>query len=138
VAERPDGATSTCQVRPVGGRLPDPNALVTGLDGLALGAALRGVEAEANGWVAEVGGDLYLLMEGTGETARLAPLRRKVQSDRAGIRPAPATPSERTAYARLHSSRAWQLRPVRVAGPLTTEGSARRLTLEVRTFAWRR
>src|SRR5687768_4714306 len=116
------------------GRVPDVSALARYLRECGAGATLRGVEATVDGWLAEENGALLLRVTGTGQTLRLAPLRRKVQWDVERSREQVIPERERTAFDRLRRQVPALCPPVRVTGPLVEGAAGQPHTLEVREF----
>lgn len=123
----------TCQARTRDGRLPDVAAVTRGIAALRLGASLRGIEVTAEGEMVERDGQLLLILSGTGETVRLAPLGAKVQWDREKRQAQPAADEERAAYERLRAG-APPGTSVRVIGPFSRSAGMERPRLEVREF----
>jgi hypothetical protein len=136
VAERPDAATQTCEIRWRGGRLPDLQKLSRHLDAMRVGAALRGVEMTADGALVEKDGEILLRISGAGEAVRLAALQRTVHWDVVRKQARKMSDAEQSACSRLRSE--WRVRPgrVRVTGPLVANAEAGICALEVRQFAW--
>ena len=116
------------------GRLPDVGHIARHLRERRLGATLRGVEATVEGLLVEDKGALSLRVGNTGQVVSLAPLRRKVQWDRAAKRAQAPTEAERTAFERLRSLPRRTSVPLRVIGPLAQDPAGGGYTLEVREF----
>jgi hypothetical protein len=137
VSEAADAKSWTGEVRLRDGRLPDVPAVARYLRECGAGTTLRGVEATVDGWLAEENGRLLLRVAGTGQTLRLAPLRRKVQWDVERSREQAFTGPERGAYECLRREVPGLCPPVRVTGPLVEGAAGDPYTLEVREFRWR-
>lgn len=138
VSERPDPRAWTCQIQTKDGRLLSQEALSRCVQEVGEPFSVRGVEVRVQGRLVEEEGRLLLRLSKTGETLRLAPLRRKVQWDPATKRDHPPTESERRAFQTL--SARWKVRrspDVQIVGPLREE-NGELLTLEVRQFQWGR
>src|SRR5688572_13259538 len=120
------------------GRLPDVPALVRHLEEMRVGAALRGVEATAEGVLQEAEGELRLRISGTEQTVRLAPNKRTVYWDVARKREQKLGAGEQRACSRLRSEWRGRKTPVRIVGPLVEGAEGGLYTLEVRQFNWLR
>lgn len=133
VCEVPSTDTETCEVLPRGGRLPDAKQLGAFIQGLGLGASLRGMEATVDGWLEKRDGQPVIRASGADDVWRLAPLTHKVQFDFEKKRSHPLTDAERRACEALLLQWGGGPRRVRVVGPVVKAADGR-LTLEVRQF----
>lgn len=134
IGEQPSISTQTCEARMKDGRLPDLEALSRLVQGLGIGARLRGVEATVEGELVEERGDLVFRLARTGQPLRLAPLGRVVQWNFKNRRPARAARSEREAYRRLVGRVGPRARRVRITGPLVPQDDRTSPVLEVRRY----
>lgn len=118
----------------MGRRLPQVRALAEGIRELGVGATLRGVEAQVEGWLVREEGELRLIVSGTGEVVRLAPLIGLVQWNVESKREQLPSEAERLAYARLAGRFRRQFQPAYVLGPIREPENGGQPVLEVREF----
>jgi hypothetical protein len=100
---------------------------------------IQGVEANVEGRLVEIKGQLMLQRGMSKAMVRLGPLQRKVQWDPEKDQPQPATPTEKEAYQRLVIRFAQFKGPaplIRIVGPLQEAGKEAGLILTVRDCSW--
>ncbi len=133
VAEEPNAEHNTCIVRPAGGRMLAPREVAKFIEGIRIGARLRGMEATVDGRIEKRGAD-FVLVAPDGDVFRLVPLETKVQWDFRSKSPFPVRPVEAGAHARLTAQWVEDRRPLRVIGPVVQSDGRTELTLQVREF----
>lgn len=133
VSERANHKTQTCEIRTRGGKFLAHDVVLQHILSLRVGARLRGIEANVDGWVEKRGDDLVFRVSGTNEILRLAPLTHVVQYDFKNKCPQAPTAEEIQAYQRLLAE--WKSTPrVLITGPVVKSGDSPLPVLEVRHF----
>lgn len=138
ISDRPDIRTQTCTVRTRQGRFLDLAALKRTVEGLGIGARLRGVEGEVEGELTWLEGRPALHLAGSDEVVPLETFRHPVQWDFREKRARRIREKERKALRTLLRSSGPVPRTVVIVGPLRQDERRRELVLEVRSFQWLR
>lgn len=138
ISDRPDIRTQTCTVRTRQGRFLDLAALKRTVEGLGIGARLRGVEGEVEGELTWSEGRPALRLTGSADVVRLETYRHPVQWDFREKRARRIREKERKAFRSLLRGLGAVPRAVVIVGPLRQDERRKELVMEVRSFQWLR